>query len=539
MITVEESLSLSELSSVTVRSGQGGLSRRVSWTHVMGGNKIAHFLEGGELLLTSGKGWPNNPVLEEDLLQSLLNHQVSGIIFATGHYLMDCPPAAIDFGDNHSIPILEMPFDVPFVKVTKAINQLIMNKQFRKNELMNSISPDLTEDLKSSGNYKETCRILASYFNSPVILTTSDQKILTQAIPDDNHSKFNPLLLIKNWSDKLDHSISQDNSSKQATQIIYFTNPEFQSGVAVLLYIGTDVWGILWLPNFEKDGEQAKEFKILEYTSSVLTDLYLKQKEIAAKLKLTQFEVLELLFEKSEIASSIVEGKLNNLGLKRSKQWITGIVITDLNRQSSDAQKLSSIREKCQSWLNDSEGIDGFCQIYQQQLVLIISSDLDILQLKDNLKKMHMYLKQTTSLTLLFGGIKTECHSLNQSYDDAKSLSSIVRTLYSEGGAYFSDELRREILLYQGITPEQANELRRAILPNEFFSQRGEILYDTLKSLVINDFNREKTAEALHIHRNTLRYRIEKIEELLQCRLTSSRCQFWVQVALDLGALTS
>ncbi|MEH7345782.1 helix-turn-helix domain-containing protein [Bacillus sp. JJ1532] len=123
---------------------------------------------------------------------------------------------------------------------------------------------------------------------------------------------------------------------------------------------------------------------------------------------------------------------------------------------------------------------------------------------------------------------------MDKSYQDSKSLLSIVRNLKSEGGVYFADELRRELMLYQGINPEQANELRSAILPDEYFSKRGEILYETLKCLAKNEYNREKAAEILHIHRSTLRYRIERLEEFLQCRLSSSRCQFWIQIALDL-----
>lgn len=542
MITVEESLLLPELASITVRSGQGGLSRRIRWTHIMGGNKIGQFLEGGELLLTSGKGWPEDPILEEKLLHSLLNHQISGIIFATGHYLKGCPPAALEFGEFHDIPILEMPFDVPFVKISKAINQLIMNKQFRKNELMNSISPGLTKQLTSFTDFKETCDFIANYLKCPIILTTFDQKILTTAIPVDYQKPFNPSRQVKMMSSQLHNTIFEEKSIKPFPNIVRVSNPEFPNSVVVLLLIGNDIWGILWLLNLGQVKDQSNQQLILEYFSSIFIDIFVQQKQSEAKEKLAQLEMLEFLIEKTEIDLNDADVKLRNLGFYHNKQWVMGIVLPDLNNQSISSKETTQVRDAYKSWLGANEEVSGFCQFYKQQLILLISSDFDNLQLKQYLNELHSYLIDNTqipNISILFGGIKTEWKSLNQSYDDIKSLLSLVKTICYKEGVYFSDELRREMLLYQGFDRHQAIELRKAILPAEFFTERGEVFYETLKCLALNNFNREKTSEILHIHRNTLRYRIERIEELLQCRLSTSKSQFWVQVALDLETLAT
>lgn len=58
MITVREVLRLTELSNMVVRTGERGLYRKIRWVHVIDHDDVGHFLEGGELLLTSGQVWP-------------------------------------------------------------------------------------------------------------------------------------------------------------------------------------------------------------------------------------------------------------------------------------------------------------------------------------------------------------------------------------------------------------------------------------------------------------------------------------------------
>ena len=42
MITVQESLRLPELQQIKIRSGQGGLARKISWVHVIDQENVPH-----------------------------------------------------------------------------------------------------------------------------------------------------------------------------------------------------------------------------------------------------------------------------------------------------------------------------------------------------------------------------------------------------------------------------------------------------------------------------------------------------------------
>ena len=169
-----------------------------------------------------------------------------------------------------------------------------------------------------------------------------------------------------------------------------------------------------------------------------------------------------------------------------------------------------------------------------------MSTSLEFSELKNNLQNLNNHLGKIYFQIVpvfVFGGMKSELLSLVESYKELKSLAPIVQFSDHKGGAYFADQFQRELIIYGGMSPAKAREIRNLVLPEELLSERGAVLYETLKCLVLLKYNREEVANSLHIHRNTLRYRIERIENLLQNSISDSRCQYWINLAIDLESL--
>lgn len=60
-------------------------------------------------------------------------------------------------------------------------------------------------------------------------------------------------------------------------------------------------------------------------------------------------------------------------------------------------------------------------------------------------------------------------------------------------------------------------------------------LLKTLETYIDNQRNIGKTAEKLYIHRNTLKYRIKRIEEILECNLDEEEVVFNIKLAIKIG----
>jgi purine catabolism regulator len=543
MITVQESLRLPELQEIIDRSGQGGLARKIRWVHVIDHKDVAHFLEGQELLLSCGQVWPEDRKSEEKFLNSLLRHQISGIILATGRYLSHCPPALLEFGEKYSIPIMEASFQVPFVRVTRAIHQEIMERQFKTRELVNPVPTSLTELLQVAKDGKEVCEILASFLKCTVVITDETNAILIEAGPK-NEQRNDFTQKMKSFAEQLknehpygDRELSVTERNIEAIHL-QTVSPYV---MAVPVFIEGNEYGTLWLLHNDNILDEYHTLA-LEHSAHVLIDLYRLQQEENVKRWQLQSEVLGLLIENLETACIVIDRKMHEIGLKTTGKWMAGLILSgNVKLAAQTLLELGLIRGVCNKWFKKQGEISGFCEIYNNQVVLLFSSGLENAELDKRLAILSQQIANINdqlSPVIVIGDAQTELISYGSSYKSAKSLAAIVQYKTNSGQIFFTGQFRREILLYGNMSPVEAHNLLNKLLPEELRFEKDEVLYETLTCLALNSFNRETVAKTLHIHRNTLRYRIKKIEELLQDSLSSPDCQFWIQTALNIESLS-
>jgi PucR C-terminal helix-turn-helix domain len=89
-----------------------------------------------------------------------------------------------------------------------------------------------------------------------------------------------------------------------------------------------------------------------------------------------------------------------------------------------------------------------------------------------------------------------------------------------------------EILV--GRSPGPAERLRTRVL-GTLDGPDHEDLLRTLRAFVVHDYDRAATSEALHVHRNTLAYRLRRIEAITGLDLSSARDLAAVYLAIGVG----
>ena len=102
-----------------VLGGAGALDRRVTWTHISELPEAAQWLEGGELLLTTGLGIPADAAGQVDYLASLARVGVAGI--GIGQRAPELTAAFLAAGDRLGIPIMRVGVEVPFARISRIV----------------------------------------------------------------------------------------------------------------------------------------------------------------------------------------------------------------------------------------------------------------------------------------------------------------------------------------------------------------------------------------------------------------------------------
>lgn len=120
-------------------------------------------------------------------------------------------------------------------------------------------------------------------------------------------------------------------------------------------------------------------------------------------------------------------------------------------------------------------------------------------------------------------GISTICDnisSLSRIYKEAWNILSIGKRL-NKSGAFYIKEYFLETLLYN--SPTNIKYLANSSMLDLKKQADCQELFKTIRAWYDSGFNQRKTSEMLYIHRNTLNYRIEKIQKICGVNLFNPR----------------
>ncbi len=126
-VTLSKILRLPVLVGARVVAGHRGLEVPVRWCHSSEVLDIARLLSGGEILLTTGMALDVSPGEQAAYAEELHQRKVAGLMLELGRTFHAAPPALVEACDRLGLPLVTLPFDTPFVKVTEAVHELVLS----------------------------------------------------------------------------------------------------------------------------------------------------------------------------------------------------------------------------------------------------------------------------------------------------------------------------------------------------------------------------------------------------------------------------
>ncbi|WP_439659957.1 PucR family transcriptional regulator [Lentzea sp. HUAS TT2] len=103
----------------------GDVSRPVGWVHGTELEDPTPFLEGGELLLTTGLN-----ALRDGYVERLVRAGVVGLGFGTGLGHDVVPPALVEAAAQAGLGLVEVPREVPFIAISKAVSKALAADEY-------------------------------------------------------------------------------------------------------------------------------------------------------------------------------------------------------------------------------------------------------------------------------------------------------------------------------------------------------------------------------------------------------------------------
>ncbi|WP_046212743.1 PucR family transcriptional regulator [Paenibacillus wulumuqiensis] len=128
-VTLRELLQIPLLRSASVISGARGLERPVQFIDIMETPDLDGWVREGVLLMTTAYPIRHEPGRLSNMIVALSKGRAAGLAIKPAHFLQGIPEEAIRLSEECGLPLIELPPDIPYTEITQAVMEQVLDRQ--------------------------------------------------------------------------------------------------------------------------------------------------------------------------------------------------------------------------------------------------------------------------------------------------------------------------------------------------------------------------------------------------------------------------
>ncbi|TAM77730.1 PucR family transcriptional regulator [bacterium] len=524
---LREALELPSLSRARVVAGAHGLEREVRWVHVVDIPEPGPWVREGQLVLTTGYAWPRKGPSQREQIHLLAERKVAGLALAVPHFFEHFSKGAYAEAESLGLPLLEVPWEVPFAEITEEVHRAILAEHYLVMERSEVIHRELTRGATEATSLQDLARTLGGIIGRSVTFEDPEGRLLAHhevsTCEDPAHrSTLEDAQTPEDILHVLDAEgyLATMRASTKPVRIPSMPSLGFDARLVCPIRLNGTLVGFVWV--VEGDNPLSElDSRAAEHAALVAALQIARQRELSLlEARLGHAGVVALIEGSLEATAQTLERALL-LGFDPDGCYRAVIFVVD---ESVPADRESFLRrERLEEQLRRHLLRLGAAPL------LAVSVNRVIVLLPERYPVETLKLPSVgEEFAILAGRAHHGIEGVQRSYREALSLVSYARcgeiALYEEQvvpRVLLGDPEARGVFLDQIFGP-----MRR--------ERRGEILEEGLCTFVANGFQFQETARRLQIHPNTLRYRLQHVEDLLQMSLDEPETRFRLQLAIHI-----
>src|SRR5918999_1828129 len=160
-------------------AGADRLDARVRWVHVAEVPEVGHLLRGGELVLATGIGLPEEAARLRTYVAELAGVGASGLFVELGYrYANKLPDALVAAAEEHGLPVVALARETVFVDITEAVHARIIDAQLAELRASEQLHEIFTQLSVEGASPEEVVRQVAAICGRPVVLENLSHQVL-------------------------------------------------------------------------------------------------------------------------------------------------------------------------------------------------------------------------------------------------------------------------------------------------------------------------------------------------------------------------
>lgn len=497
-LTIREALEMTPLKCAKVLAGEENLDREIQSVNIVEVPDTVRWMRGGEIMFSSGFAFSGDAEKGVALLSSLCSHNIAALVLKPGVYMSRIPEAMIRYAARIGFPLLEVPGDMPFNTCMEAIYALLLDKQ---TVLFGSDAVSVLDAAGSGalpGELRNACQILADRISTPVyyLAVTGAIKDFFTPAGSDAVDTMQPQLIV-DWGKT--HVLTQvcvDLEPRAYLAVEKHEGFPSQMDTAMMEYTAL-------LVSTQLQKEQAFVEQKKRYRSALLDDLIAgnlgEPGMLRRRCELLQFDMKApyLAFAISTRSDGSALGDSENLNTTRN--YICNVL------------EHAVLHHTCSVLLTQrDERVIGVFSFPDQMNACVLARQIlqDMLQ---NLSRACCHVHVSAGVSAQYAGPEFFGDAVREAVE---ALEVNVRLSWDRQLVNLED-LGVYRILCELRGSRAMREFCQTTLGAILESDNGEELLRTLESYYDNECNLRATSEALFLHKNSVKYRLSRIEQLL------------------------
>ena len=547
-LTIKEALDMLTQANIRVIAGETHLDRNISSVNIIEVPSVSDWMKGGELLFTSGFAFQGDMNSACNIISDLYNANVTALVIKPSKYLPEIPRQIIDCAESLGFPILQIPEDMPYSIIMQPISEKIINTQLESLRNIEKAHSRLMMALLEGKSITDICEILGDLISRDVFLFDKQLQLITSSKKNRESSE--------EIIDKIIESLV--NNREAMFECIAHHWASFFSDLIQdeLVYIPLDINRIrimFLIIRLNSNPLLEYDYITMENAGTVITHVLQQQQALLEKEWQLRGECLDDLIWRNYTDINTALGRAKFFGVDLTKDFCIFVIdrsksdlIQNYNSTSDIAQGFDET-DRLREPIRRAMSLANYPILIQNKVnTIIILAELP--------NELEHRITKTKICNLLTDTIKQHVND-NFIIGVSKVHNSIpdIKTAYKESitsikcGYALKNKTNYVLFDDMGVF-SFLYELQDSEATQSFFEQKFAVLmrYDdekdgdlikTLKTYFYCNCNIQKTSEVLFLHKNSVIYRLHKIEQLTYSSLNDRESTFQLQLCIKLMSL--
>lgn len=537
MKTVNDLFILEGMKECDILAGHRGLNRHVKFVNISDTPDVINFLDEYHLLLSTCYGFQDNSQALCHLIQQMHQRNCAGLIIKEYRFLKQLPEDVKLLADELAFPIIDLPSERTLGDLSRHISNYLNDHEAEQLYYALHVQKEFSEMMVKEYSINALVGYLAHFLDRQTFLLNHRGELKV-------HRHHNRSKTKGNVATEIQKIIQGNLVTAREGHTFTFSGEDYPDFTTFPIQTKRHFPSIFVILDAETLPYPSSQMAI-EQAANVISFTLIKEQAIDVNARLLKNNFFADIIENRIQSDEEVINRVHYYGLNEDQHSVCVLCTIDRNTEHHETLQLY---EKKQGELNDyiydqiedeiaNNHLSGVLFTKERYFVTILqfpqytSNEQTIVESFAESVQTNLDLDYTVSLGISYP-IETSL-DIPEAYREAVDAISYGYDLHEKNFIRFY-KAREFTELLSTIPKKDLSALYSNTLKDLAFPQTKENqeLLRTIKTYLDNQCEISKTSRQLFVHRNTVKYRIKKAEEMLNCTLNDPIDSLSIRVAL-------